>query len=88
MLAAGLWQPSGDALKTLRAAIIADSSPLRKILADETFKAFFGEPDAKKGRTSIFGQEDQLKNCPKIEGVTKDHPEIDLLKYVSRRGSC
>jgi len=44
---------------------------------------FFGDPksDAKGGRSSIFGREDELKNAPK--GVAKDHPDIDLLKCRS-----
>ncbi|ORY92789.1 hypothetical protein BCR35DRAFT_349111 [Leucosporidium creatinivorum] len=83
LLAAGYWQPATDSLKKIRRIILEDSAPLRKILKEPSFVKYFGEPDAKKGRTSVFGQEDQLKNAPKMEGVTKDHPEIDLLKLRS-----
>lgn len=80
LLAAGYWQPGADALKKIRACILDDSAPLRKILNEPAFVKYFGAPDPKKGRTSVFGNEDQLKNAPKMEGVTKEHPEIDLLK--------
>jgi hypothetical protein len=80
LLAAGYWQPAADSLKKIRQIILEDSASLRKVLKEPNFVKYFGEPDAKKGRTSIFGGDDQLKNAPKMEGVTKDHPEIDLLK--------
>ncbi|KAI5476164.1 hypothetical protein MNV49_000382 [Pseudohyphozyma bogoriensis] len=84
MLAAGKWQPSGPDLLTLRQSILADPKPLRKVLSEPTFVKYFGEPKAVKGkRSSVFGQEDELKNAPKLEGVTKEHPDIDLLKLRS-----
>lgn len=41
------------------------------------FVRYFGAPmpNAKDGRTGIFGREDELKNAPK--GVAKDHPYVD-----------
>ncbi|KDE08373.1 hypothetical protein MVLG_01411 [Microbotryum lychnidis-dioicae p1A1 Lamole] len=84
LLAGGLWAPDGDQVKMVRNGVLRDAAPLRKILNDPKFIKYFGKPDHKSGkRTSIYGHEDQLKNCPKMEGVTKDHPEIDLLKLRS-----
>lgn len=80
MLGAGYWGPSSENTKKIREALVADSAPFRKLLKDKTFVKYFGEPDPKKGRTSVFGADDALKKAPKMEGVTKDHPEIDLLK--------
>lgn len=81
LIAGGCWQPSGDDTKKFRAMILDDPRPLREVLANKEFIKWFGEPDPKSGkRTSVYGQDDALKNCPKMEGVTKDHPDIDLLK--------
>ncbi|SCV74314.1 BQ2448_6746 [Microbotryum intermedium] len=84
LLAGGLWAPEGEQVKSIRNAVLRDAAPLRQILNDPKFIKYFGKPDFKSGkRTSIYGHEDQLKNCPKMEGVTKDHPDIDLLKLRS-----
>ncbi|SCZ98605.1 BZ3500_MvSof-1268-A1-R1_Chr3-1g05494 [Microbotryum saponariae] len=84
LLAGGLWAPDGDQVKMIRNGVLRDAAPLRKILNNPKFIKYFGKPDHKSGkRTSIYGHEDQLKNCPKMDGVTKDHPEIDLLKLRS-----
>lgn len=55
--------------------------------------ALFGEPKARKGRrNNVFGADDELKNKPKMswngEEVTKDHPDIDLLKLKTIAVSC
>lgn len=84
LICGGIWQPSSDDTKKIRAMILDDPRPLREVLANKDFVKWFGEPDPKAGkRTSVFGHDDQLKNCPKMEGVTKDHPDIDLLKLRS-----
>ncbi|KAM0755197.1 hypothetical protein T439DRAFT_131132 [Meredithblackwellia eburnea MCA 4105] len=85
ILACGKWQPSGEEIKVIRDAILADPKPLREVLNEPEFVKLFGDPKPKGHgkRTSVFGHEDELKNCPKIEGVTKDHPDIDLLKLRS-----
>jgi hypothetical protein len=68
----------------IRAAILRDPKPLRKVLAKKEFVELFGEPKARmdKKPSSIFGRDDQLKNAPKLEGVDKNHKDIDLLKFV------
>ncbi|KAL8286951.1 hypothetical protein RQP46_003957 [Phenoliferia psychrophenolica] len=82
VLAAGKWQPGADVLRIIRTAILADPKPLRDALSEPAFVKLFGAP--KPGsRTSVFGHDDELKNCPKIAGVTKEHPDIDLLKLRS-----
>lgn len=83
-LGVGCWSPSADVLKLIRAEILSNPKPLRKILAKEAFVELFGEPKPRMDgkRSSIFGGDDQLKNAPKIEGVDKTHKDIDLLKCV------
>ncbi|GAA6049674.1 hypothetical protein JCM3770_005064 [Rhodotorula araucariae] len=84
-LGCGCWSPSSDVLKLIRAQILSDPAPLRKILAKKEFVALFGEPKPRMDgkRSSIFGGSDQLKNAPKLEGVDKTHKDIDLLKCRS-----
>ncbi|KPV75398.1 uncharacterized protein RHOBADRAFT_26723 [Rhodotorula graminis WP1] len=84
-LGVGCWSPSTDVLKLIRAQILSNPKPLRKILAKEAFVELFGEPKPRMDgkRSSIYGGEDQLKNAPKIEGVDKTHKDIDLLKCRS-----
>lgn len=82
ILAAGCWQPGAHELRAIRTAILADPDRLRRVLAEPEFEALYGraEPTKDGRRTSIFGHDDQLKNAPKLEGVDKNHPDIDLLK--------
>ncbi|GAA5848078.1 hypothetical protein JCM9279_007444 [Rhodotorula babjevae] len=84
-LGVGCWSPSADVLKLIRAQILSNPKPLRKILAKEALVELFGEPKPRMDgkRSSIFGGDDQLKNAPKIEGVDKTHKDIDLLKCRS-----
>ncbi|BGP39879.1 hypothetical protein JCM10450v2_003851 [Rhodotorula kratochvilovae] len=84
-LGCGCWSPGSDVLKLLRAQILSDPKPLRKILAKKEFVELFGEPKPRMDgkRTSVFGGDDQLKNAPKLEGVDKTHRDIDLLKCRS-----
>ncbi|KAM0787763.1 hypothetical protein ACM66B_003820 [Microbotryomycetes sp. NB124-2] len=84
LLAGGLWCPPADQVRMFRNAVLRDPAPIRKVLNDKAFIKYFGKPDpTSKTQTSVYGQRDQLKNCPKIEGVTKDHKDIDLLKLRS-----
>ncbi|GAA5848710.1 hypothetical protein JCM3766R1_006419 [Sporobolomyces carnicolor] len=85
ILAAGCWQPGAHELRAIRTAILADPDRLRRVLAEPEFEALYGraEPTKDGRRTSIFGHDDQLKNAPKLEGVDKNHPDIDLLKCRS-----
>lgn len=64
----GFWGPNSADLKRIRDEIAADDKPLRKIIADPTFKKTFG---------SLKG--DAVKTAPK--GFAKDHPAIDLLRH-------
>ncbi|KAK4047714.1 hypothetical protein OIV83_005222 [Microbotryomycetes sp. JL201] len=83
LLAGGLWCPPADQTRMFRNAVLRDPAPIRRILNDKTFVKYFGKPDPKAGRTSVYGHRDELKNSPKIEGVTKEHKDIDLLKLRS-----
>lgn len=64
----GFYQPESADLNHIRQQIELDASPLRKVLADKKFKAYYGE---------MLGE--QLKTAPR--GFDKDHPDIDLLRY-------
>lgn len=71
LLAGGLYMPPTPELKAVRAAILADAAPLRRILRKPTF-------------VRLFGQEmpsDKLKTTPR--DVPRDHPDADLLRYKS-----
>lgn len=60
-----------------RSNILRSPRRLREIISAPEFVHYFGvpRPNAKDGRSSIFGREDELKNAPK--GVAKDHPCVD-----------
>ncbi len=64
----GFYSPNKEDLKLIRDKIAVDDEPLRKILANKTFKKYFGTL-----------QGNQLKTAPR--GYEKDHPAIDLLRY-------
>ncbi len=70
MMGAGFWQPEPSDLKRIREEIAADAAPLRKIINSASFKKHFGKLEG-----------DQVKTAPK--GYSKDHPDIDLLRYKS-----
>lgn len=63
----GLYMPSGDQLKKLRAAVDRDSAPLKRILANKGFDAMFG---------GLMG--DSLVRVP--QGYDKEHPDAELLR--------
>lgn len=54
------------------------------MISDANFVKHFGpaKPDGKgKGkRCNVFGADDALKIAPKMNGVDKNHKDIDLLK--------
>lgn len=82
MFAAGAFQVAPSELATIRHSIITDSAPFRKLIAAPKFTKIFGK--AVVGELgSIYGRDDELKTKPKIAGVGKDHPDIDLLKLKS-----
>jgi uncharacterized protein (TIGR02453 family) len=71
LLAGGLYLPTAEQLGKVRAAIAANSTPLRKVLCAKTFVQYFGVvTDETEGR---------LKTAPK--GYDRDHPDIDLLQF-------
>lgn len=71
LLAGGLYMPTPEQIGRVRAAIAANSTPLRKLLRAKTFVEYFGVvTDETEGR---------LKTAPK--GYDRDHPDIDLLQF-------
>lgn len=66
----GFYGPSPEDLKLLRGQIAQDAIPLRQVIQSERFKMMFGDL-----------QGDQVKTAPK--GFSKEHAEIDLLRYKS-----
>ncbi|KAI8451956.1 hypothetical protein BY996DRAFT_8688142 [Phakopsora pachyrhizi] len=79
----GVYCPEKNQLAAIRNSIIRNSKPLREVISSEEFVKTFGKPEEGKGkdkRQNIFGHDDALKTCPKIEGIDKSHPDIDLLK--------
>lgn len=64
----GFWAPNPDDLKRIRVELAADADEFRKIISSKKFKDTFGEL---KG--------DKVKTAPK--GFSKDHENIDLLRY-------
>jgi len=67
-IAAGFWDPGKEDLFRIRKEWEMDADPLRKILADESFREHWGEL-----------QGEQLKRAPK--GFHADDPNIDLIRY-------
>jgi uncharacterized protein (TIGR02453 family) len=63
----GFWEPNAEDLSRIRKEFEMDDEEIRTILADDTFKKFFGE---------LKGEE--LKTAPK--GFDKTHPAIDLIR--------
>jgi uncharacterized protein (TIGR02453 family) len=67
-LGGGLYMPSSAQLTQLREAIADDARGLKAITQAKSFRHYFGE---------LRG--DRLKVAP--QGYTKDHPEIELLRF-------
>ena len=63
----GFWEPNAEDLNRIRKEFEMDDEEIRTIIADDTFKKFFGE---------LKGEE--LKTAPK--GFDKTHPAIDLIR--------
>lgn len=63
----GFWEPNNEDLLRIRKELELDASDLREIIADETFKKFFGTLQGEK-----------LKTAPK--NFDKTHPDIDLIR--------
>ena len=67
LVGGGFWEPNAADLNRIRKEFEMDDEEIRTIIADETFKKFFGE---------LKGEE--LKTAPK--GFDKTHPAIDLIR--------
>ena len=66
--AGGFWGPSSEDMKRIRSEFDIDGAEMREILSSESFVSNFG---------SLLG--DQVKSAPR--GFSKDHKNIDLLRY-------
>ena len=66
-LGVGFWGPSAADLFRIRKELEVDAAELREIMADPTFKSYWGTL-----------QGDEVKTAPK--GFSKEHPNIDLIK--------
>jgi uncharacterized protein (TIGR02453 family) len=64
----GFWNPNPEDLKRIRVELAADGSELRKIIGSKNFIDTFGQLDG-----------NQVKTAPK--GFSKEHENIDLLRY-------
>ena len=67
MVAGGLHEPESAQLNKFRAAISKDARKFKAIVAEKSFKLYFGEVGGEK-----------LKTAP--QGYDRDHPEIELLR--------
>jgi uncharacterized protein (TIGR02453 family) len=70
LIAGGAYLPPSGWISSIRKKISSDGNGFREIIGSQGFKRFFNEMDG-----------DKLKGAPR--GFTKDHPEIDLLRYKS-----
>jgi len=68
LIAGGLYMPSPEQLARFRKAIDQDAAPFKAITEDKEFKKYFGMPEGEK-----------VKTVP--QGYTRDHPEIELLRF-------
>jgi len=68
LIAGGLYMPTPEQLAKFRAAIDRDAAPFKTILENKEFKKYFGTLEGEK-----------VKTVP--QGYTRDHPEIELLRF-------
>jgi uncharacterized protein (TIGR02453 family) len=66
----GIYMPPSNVLARIRQEIDYNPEPLLSIIADKSFKSYYG---------GLSGE--QLKTTPK--GYEKDHPNIELLRFKS-----
>lgn len=67
-IACGFWSPNSSDLALIRGSIDTDPKAFRKAIAHKSIKNTFGELEG-----------DQVKTSPK--GYSKDHPDIDLIRF-------
>jgi uncharacterized protein (TIGR02453 family) len=70
-MAGGFFEPNPSDLLRIRKEFEMDSSEIRAILNEKDFKKAFGG----------FSERSMVKTAPK--GFSKDHPNIDLLRFKS-----
>src|SRR5215213_6777174 len=68
LIAGGLYLPTPEQLARFRMAIDQDAASFKVIVEDKEFKKYFG----------MLGGE-KVKTVP--QGYTRDHPEIELLRF-------
>jgi len=68
LIAGGLYMPTPDQLARFRVAIDQDAAPFKVIVEDKVFKKYFGMVEGEK-----------VKTVP--QGYTREHPEIELLRF-------
>ncbi|REE81954.1 uncharacterized protein (TIGR02453 family) [Lutibacter oceani] len=66
-LAGGFWEPNKEDLLRIRKEFEMDTSEIREIINDKTFKNYFGKLEG-----------ESLKTAPR--GFDKEHPDMDLIK--------
>jgi uncharacterized protein (TIGR02453 family) len=68
LIAGGLYMPTPEQLARFRMAIDQDAASFKAIINDKEFKKYFGILEGEK-----------VKTVP--QGYTRDHPEIELLRF-------
>ena len=68
LIAGGLYMPTPEQLARFRMAIDQDAAPFKAIIKDKEFQKYFGMLEGEK-----------VKTVP--QGYTRDHPEIELLRF-------
>jgi uncharacterized protein (TIGR02453 family) len=68
LIAGGLYMPTPEQLTSFRSAIDRDAAPFKAIINDKEFKKYFGTLEGEK-----------VKTVP--QGYTREHPEIELLRF-------
>jgi len=68
LIAGGLYMPTPEQLASFRRAIDQDAAPFKAILDNKEFRKYFGMLEGEK-----------VKTVP--QGYTRDHPDIELLRF-------
>lgn len=94
----GWYEPSTEHLAIIRKHIIDNTEQgrhLKAVVSSDEFVQVFGMPRTKSEKkkrgeknpqnkkVNLWGSPDELKTCPRMAGVTVDHPEIEWLKLKS-----
>jgi len=68
LIAGGLYMPTPEQLARFRRAIDQNAVPFKMVINDKEFKKYFGRLEGEK-----------VKTVP--QGYSRDHPEIELLRF-------